>query len=186
MKGNGNSWSTLLQKLYFKCLPTSGMRTRYIVKHKNNFHSVGEKLFFQPRNYPADPELISIGNNVKIASGVQFINHDVVNSMFCDMDENINIPRTFNGCIEIGNNVMIGANSVILPNVKIGSNVIIAAGAIVSKNIPSGEIWGGVPARCIGKTQELLDKRLNCLYINQTENLWKDFLQTNNGENPKE
>ena len=41
MKGNGNSWSTLLQKLYFMCLPSSGMRTMYINKHSQQFKHIG-------------------------------------------------------------------------------------------------------------------------------------------------
>ena len=32
MKGNGNSFGILVRKLIFFCLPTSGLRTRYILK----------------------------------------------------------------------------------------------------------------------------------------------------------
>jgi acetyltransferase-like isoleucine patch superfamily enzyme len=42
--------------------------------------------------------------------------------------------------------------------VAIGDNVIIATGSTVSKNIPSGEVWGGVPAKFIMKTETFLDK----------------------------
>lgn len=176
MNGNGNSFGSLFKKLYFRCLPTSGMRSKYIMKHKSEFHNIGDRLFWQPRTYPTDPELISIGNNVKIAAGVLFINHDIINAMFCDRDSEIKIPRTYSGCIEVGDNVMIGSNSIILPNVRIGSNVIIAAGAIITKDIPSGEIWGGCPCRYIGKTQDFLDKRLSCAYKNTTEEFWESFM----------
>ena len=47
------------------------------------------------------------------------------------------------GCIEIGNNVVLGANTLILPNVKIGSNVIVGAGSIVTKDIPNNCVVGG-------------------------------------------
>lgn len=83
MKGNGNGISTLLRKLYFMLIPTSGGRTNYIIKHKRLFKHVGDKLFFQPRNFPSDPELISFGDNVMVASGVSFINHDIVNTLIC-------------------------------------------------------------------------------------------------------
>lgn len=46
----------------------------------------------------------------------------------------------------------------ILPNVKIGDNSIVAAGAVVSKNIPSGEVWGGVPAKFILTTAAYAEK----------------------------
>lgn len=49
----------------------------------------------------------------------------------------------------IGNGVWIGAHAVILRGVVIGDRAVIAAGAVVTKNVPSGEIWGGIPARMI-------------------------------------
>lgn len=81
MKGNGNDFGTLFRKLFFMLLPTCGQRTKYINKHKHLFKHIGKQLFFQPRSFPSDPELISIGDNVMIASGVSFVNHDVVSSM---------------------------------------------------------------------------------------------------------
>ena len=51
--------------------------------------------------------------------------------------------------ITIGNDVWIGANSMILDGVKIGNGVIIGAGAVVTKNIPDYAIVGGVPAKVI-------------------------------------
>jgi hypothetical protein len=81
MKGSGNGLSTLFRKLYFALLPKSGMRTKYIVKHSYLFRHVGKDLFFQPRKFPSDPELIYIGNNVNVASGVSFINHDIIHVM---------------------------------------------------------------------------------------------------------
>jgi acetyltransferase-like isoleucine patch superfamily enzyme len=51
--------------------------------------------------------------------------------------------------IEIGNNVWIGAGCVILPGTVIGDDAVIAAGSVVRGNVPSGELWGGVPARKI-------------------------------------
>ncbi|UKI50226.1 MAG: hypothetical protein L6U99_01840 [Clostridium sp.] len=44
------------------------------------------------------------------------------------------------GEILIGNNVWIGANCVILKNVKIGDNAVISAGSIVSKDVPANTI----------------------------------------------
>lgn len=45
----------------------------------------------------------------------------------------------------IGNDVWIGMNAIILPNVKIGNGVTILAGSVVSKDIPDYAIVGGVP-----------------------------------------
>lgn len=45
MKGNGNNWSTLIQKLYFMLIPSSGKRTKYIIKHSYMFKHVGGGFF---------------------------------------------------------------------------------------------------------------------------------------------
>lgn len=49
--------------------------------------------------------------------------------------------------IDIGRNVWVGANCVVLPGVTIGDNSVVAAGSVVTRNVPPNEIWAGVPAR---------------------------------------
>lgn len=141
MKGNGNSFKTLFQTLYFFLLPTYGMRTKYIIKNKKEFFHIGTNLFFQPRKFPSDPELISIGDNVKIASGVTFVNHDICNFML-NTKFNVKTFNNYSAPIKIRNNVMIGANTMIMPSVEICDDVIIAAGTIVSKNINQSSVYG--------------------------------------------
>jgi len=51
--------------------------------------------------------------------------------------------------VEIGKNVWIGAQSIILKGVAIGENSVIAAGSIVTKDIPINVLAGGVPAKVI-------------------------------------
>lgn len=53
--------------------------------------------------------------------------------------------------ITIGNNVFIGANSLILKGVTIGNNSVVGAGSVVTKNISDREIWAGNPAKLIRK-----------------------------------
>ncbi len=53
--------------------------------------------------------------------------------------------------IEIGNDVWIGHNALIIGEVKVGNGAIIAAGAIVTKNVPPYAIVAGVPAKVIKK-----------------------------------
>lgn len=90
---------------------------------------------------------IVIGNNILIGPNVviRASNHNY---------ERIDIPiRTqghTSGRIIIKDDVWIGANAVILPNVTIGKGAIIAAGAVVTKDIDDYEMAGGVPAKYIG------------------------------------
>jgi acetyltransferase-like isoleucine patch superfamily enzyme len=49
----------------------------------------------------------------------------------------------------IGNDVWIGANSIIIDGVSVGNGVIVAAGAVVVKDVPDYAVVGGVPASII-------------------------------------
>jgi chloramphenicol O-acetyltransferase type B len=51
----------------------------------------------------------------------------------------------------LGNDVWIGAESMIMPGVHIGDGAVIAARAVVTKKVGPYEIWGGNPARLIKK-----------------------------------
>lgn len=54
----------------------------------------------------------------------------------------------------IGDNVFIGAGSVILGDIRIGDGVIIGCNAVVINDIPSGEVVGGIPARSLKKKEQ--------------------------------
>lgn len=62
---------------------------------------------------------------------------------FVDFNKRLEEPVT------IGNDVWIGASSVILPNVTIGDGAVIGAGAVVTKDVPPYAIVGGCPAKII-------------------------------------
>lgn len=136
-------------------------RAAYMRKH-NLFHHIGDRVYFQGRKLPLYAELISIGDNVKIASRVNFVTHSIIHQMI--NSSNDIKPKTKMqeqvGCIEIGNNVFIGAGTTILNDVKIGSNVIIAAESVITKDIPSNSVVAGVPARVIESLDEYLIKTL--------------------------
>jgi acetyltransferase-like isoleucine patch superfamily enzyme len=87
--------------------------------------------------------LVHIGSHTMIANYTMIVTvtHDP-NAEIMD-DSYIVLP------IEIGDNVWIGANAIVLPGVKIGSGSIVGAGAVVTKDVPSNTIVGGVPARPI-------------------------------------
>jgi Acetyltransferase (isoleucine patch superfamily) len=94
--------------------------------------------------------LIKIGDNVGLAPRVHILAHDASTKSY--------LNYTKIGLVEIGNNVFIGAGSIILPNVKIGDNVVIGAGSVVSKDIPSNSLAAGNPAHVITSTTEYIEK----------------------------
>lgn len=104
----------------------------------------------QPWNFETEPYMISFGDNAHVASGVNFVNHDITCMMFNYMDREHHYPERF-GTIAIGNNVFIGANTMLLYDVKIGNNVIIGAGSVVTKNVPDNSMAADVPCRIIGQ-----------------------------------
>ena len=135
-----------------------------MLKKKNIFYNLGENCYYHTRDLPAEPYLLSIHNNVRIAANVRFITHDMIGVMVNKIEGNIEQygrMKYYIGNIEIFDNVMIGANSTILYNTKIGPNAIVAAGSVVTKDVPEGVIVGGNPAKVIGNFQDFIKKRNN-------------------------
>jgi len=56
--------------------------------------------------------------------------------------------------VRVGDNVLIGANAVVIEGVQIGNGSVVAAGAIVAKDVPENVVVAGVPARVIKKIDE--------------------------------
>ena len=102
---------------YIKLLRKSGVK-------------IGEECeIYKDVVFGSEPYLIEIGDHVRITNGCKFITHDggvwVIRQL---MDDN---EIDLFGKIIVGNNVHIGMNCIIMPNVKIGNNVIIGCGAVV-------------------------------------------------------
>lgn len=94
--------------------------------------------------------LIEIGNNVTLAPRVHILAHDASMKKF--------LGYTKISPVKIGNNVFVGAGSVILPGVTIEDNVIVGAGSVVTKNLQSGNVYVGVPATKISSLENYLKK----------------------------
>lgn len=102
---------------------------------KFTFPGVSPGCYIQGKNGIEFGDNVRLGPNVGIVSA----NHDIA-----DFEKHIECEP-----IRIGNNVWIGMAAMIMPSVQIGDNVVIAAGSIVTKNIPSNSIVMGSPARVV-------------------------------------
>ena len=152
----------LWQTFRLNCQKTAPGRANYL-RSKNIFGLIGSGVAYSARKVPLYPKLIKIHDNVNIAANVTFITHDVSDSMINNIESVCANGQKLCekiGCIEIMENVFVGANSTILYDVRIGSNVIIGAGSIVTKDIPPNSVAAGVPAKVIGNFDEFVSKRL--------------------------
>lgn len=68
--------------------------------------------------------------------------HDIIHDMF-NGKNSIDYFREYLGTITIGNNVFIGARSIILYNTKIGNNCVIAAESVITHDITDNSIVDG-------------------------------------------
>jgi len=145
---------SFIKNLYFK-----SNSERYVKHLRRHGVIIGKNVkFLSPRSNVVDltrPYLISIGDNVRITHGVILLTHGydwfVLHNAY---------DRKFGsaGKLDIGNNVFIGMNSILLKGITIGSNVVIAAGSIVTKDIPDNTVVAGNPARVISSLDDYLKK----------------------------
>lgn len=109
---------------------------------------VGKKTAFALMVMPdiMFPEKITVGNNSVIGYNTTILAHEYL------------IKEYRLGEVIIGDEVLIGANSTILPGVTIGDGAIVSAGTLVHKDVPDGAFVGGNPMKVI-YTKEEMDNR---------------------------
>ncbi|GGA67383.1 acyltransferase [Ornithinibacillus halotolerans] len=106
---------------------------------------VGKKTAFALMVMPdiMFPEKITVGSNSVIGYNTTILAHEYL------------IKEYRLGEVIIGNEVLIGANSTILPGVTIGDGAIVSAGTLVHKDVPAGAFVGGNPMRLIYTKEEM-------------------------------
>lgn len=98
-------------------------------------------------NIRATGGVIRIGKNCQIAQFCSIIarNHTIETDQYM-----IDAPLAINkNQINIGDDVLVCANVVIVPGVTIGRGAVIGAGSVVTSDVPEYAIYAGVPARLI-------------------------------------
>ena len=143
--GNEKSSVAYMKKIMRSMIHIAGNILRSIVLYfyrstgaeigENTMISLGAKLDVRRGK-------IQIGNDCLITHGSYILSHDGAAHVIDPNDDG-------SGFVEIGDNVFIGVNAVVLRNVKIGDNSIVAAGAVVNKNVPEGVVVAGNPAKII-------------------------------------
>lgn len=104
--------------------------------------------------FGSEPFLITLGDNVYISVGAQFVCHDGSTLPFRRLIPDLELADR----ISVGNNVFIGMGALIMMGVRIGNDCVVGARSVVTKDVPDGQIVAGVPARVVTTTAEFLTK----------------------------
>ena len=146
---------------------------------------IGEgTIFYSPKTIVIDrqrPWMLKIGKYCKITRGVTILTHDYSRSV---------LRRVYGEIIgearmtTIGDNVFIGVNSTILMGAQIGNNVIIGAGSIVGGVIPDNVVVSGNPAKVIRTLDEHYQRRKQ--NVLKEAKIWFESYKDRYGHYPSE
>ena len=78
------SWKRKLMIIFRLSITNGGRKKAQYLKSLNVFKEFGENNFWYSRIVPSDMKLISVHNNVKVATDVYFCTHDVLHDLFND------------------------------------------------------------------------------------------------------
>lgn len=115
---------------------------------KNARMEIGDNTYIgEGCNLRAGGGLLKIGNQCSISQNITIVvsNHQYKKGQLIK-DQPWTTDHNF---VIIGDDVWVGANSVILPGVKIGTGAIIGAGSVVTKDVPDYAIVVGNPAHVL-------------------------------------
>lgn len=133
----------------------------YIDHIRRSGGGIGDNCYiFDPKTVSIDlfrPYLLDIGSNVVICAKTTILTHDYSHTVLSEK-YNINIGDA--KPVKIGNNVFIGIGAMILMGSQIGNNVIIGAQSVVHGVIPDNSVVAGNPAKIICTLDEYYNKRI--------------------------
>ena len=130
---------------------------------------VGKNFYANYNCTILDVGKVTIGDNCMFAPNVAIytaghpIHPDSRNSMY-----------EYGIQVSIGDNCWLGGNTIVCPGVKIGNNVVIGAGSVVTKDIPDWSIAAGNPCRVIRRITEE-DRKYYYKKNEFDEEAWKDL-----------
>lgn len=107
-------------------------------------------------------DFIKIGKRVTLSFDVAILVHDysVVHAAHAGEGK---VKYIICDRVAIGNNVFIGARSIILPGTKIGDNTLIGAGSVIKGNVEENSVYCGNPARKLYSIEQFMSKHQDLL-----------------------
>ncbi len=154
--------------LYGKICDPDGCEWADYLRLHGGFRHIGTGCSILRGTNITDPAYVSLGDNVHFSNSI-ILGHDGVSAM---LSKAYGVTIDSVGPVQIEDNVFVGYHAIIMAGVRIGANSVIAANAVVTHDVKAGSIMGGIPARRIGNTLDLLTKLQG-----QTEKLpWYELL----------
>ncbi|HYH60214.1 MAG TPA: acyltransferase [Thermoleophilaceae bacterium] len=101
---------------------------------------------------------VSIGRESVIADRVMMIDFD---HGMVEVDRPIRLQGIYKRDVRVGHNVWIGYGACILRGVTVGDNAVIGANSVVTKDVPANAVVGGIPARVIRMRDEPKEMRFS-------------------------
>ena len=149
----------IYMKLYIKYLIKQGMDVQGTPIY------IGATTTFDGKDYSK----IHIGDKSVISSDVLFLTHDYSISRAIEatgrkLDKEVCQIKD----IHVGKNCFIGTRSILMPGCQLGNNIIVGAGSVVRGKIPDNSMVIGNPACIIGDVREWAEKKnlANDVYVN--------------------
>jgi acetyltransferase-like isoleucine patch superfamily enzyme len=99
---------------------------------------------------------VRIGNECVIADRAMFIDFD---HGMVEVERPIRRQGIYKRDVEVGNNVWIGYGACILRGVSVGDNSVIGTNSVVTKDVPANSVVGGIPAQIIRMREAPQDLR---------------------------
>lgn len=141
-----------LKSAYVRFCNPDSLEFATFLKLHGGLYSVGRDVAINVGVNITDPGYVRIGNNCSL-SACTLLGHDgvvrVLNNAYGKKLDSV-------GKIDIRDNSFVGHGAIVMPGVTIGPNSIVAAGALITKDVPPGIVVGGVPAKVICSTEELV------------------------------
>jgi len=124
-----------------------------ITFHYGCHTSIGDRVFINFNFTVQDDALVTIGDDCNFGPNVTVVTpvHPMLpNERKAMLDRDGNLRHMcYAKPVTIGHDCWFGANVVVCPGVTIGNNVVIGAGSVVTRDIPDNSFAAGNPARVI-------------------------------------
>jgi acetyltransferase-like isoleucine patch superfamily enzyme len=125
------------------------LQDSWLISHPGNSLVLGERVFISQHCTVSGS--VRIGDDTLIGGYVTIIDGNHVTG---DTARPIAEQGGVQKPIDIGSDVWIGSNAVILQGVRIGDHAVVAANATVTRDVPAWSVVGGTPARVLRDRRE--------------------------------